>query len=65
MYSMAEIPSGIKFSRDNGKEAIGGEGLALEAQTLPDAINQENFGDIVLPKFSKKTYRISYKFDQI
>lgn len=65
MYSMAEIPSGIKFSRDNGQDAIGGEGLALEAQTLPDAINQENFGDITLPKYSKKSYRISYKFDQL
>ncbi len=50
MYNMPALDTEIKFSRDQGKPAIPGEGLALEAQTLPDAINQENFGDIVLPK---------------
>lgn len=65
MYTMHEIEPGIYFSRDNGKEAIGGEGIALEAQTLPDAINQANFGDIVLPRQGKKTYRIQFAYDNV
>jgi len=36
-------------------------GVALEAQNLPDAINHEGFGDIVLPANQEKSYQISYK----
>ena len=65
MYTMHEIDDGIYFSRDLGKEAIPGEGVALEAQMLPDAINQENFGDIVLPKQGKKTYHIQFGYKNV
>ncbi|SEM62405.1 aldose 1-epimerase [Ligilactobacillus sp. WC1T17] len=65
MYTMPGIDAPIHFTRDHGKEAHPGEGVALEAQMLPDAINQENFGDIVLPKYGKKTYRIQYSYNKI
>ncbi|WPQ68449.1 aldose epimerase family protein [Weissella paramesenteroides] len=39
--------------------------IALEAQTLSDAINHEGFGDIVLPAGKKQTYRTVYKFKNL
>lgn len=63
MYNMPELDTEIKFARDLGKSAIPGEGIALEAQTLPDAINQENFGDIILPKNGKRSYHIEFAYD--
>ncbi len=39
--------------------------VALEPQTLPDAINHEGFGDIVLPKNEVKEYSIKYHFDLV
>lgn len=35
-------------------------GLALETQTLPDAIHHENFGEISLPANEAKTYHVTY-----
>lgn len=64
MYTMGGSQEGNRYPRDNGKPAVPGEGVALEAQTLPDAINQENFGDIVLPRGAKKTYRIRFSYDE-
>lgn len=55
----------ISFSRDKGSLANKNEGIALEAQMLPDAIHQDNFGDIVLPRYSKRTYRMSFTFKQL
>ena len=46
-------------------DARPGEGVALEAQQLPDAINHENFGDVVLKRNEKKTYHISFAFEKI
>lgn len=37
-------------------------GVALEAQTLPDSIHHENFGDIVLQPNKQEEYYIKYKF---
>lgn len=63
VYTMNHIASDqIRYSRDEGKRAHVFEGIALEAQTLPDAINQTNFGDIVLPRGGKKTYRTTYTY---
>ncbi|WP_268913446.1 aldose epimerase family protein [Lentilactobacillus sp. SPB1-3] len=36
-------------------------GIALEAQNLPDAVNHEGFGNIVLPANKETSYSISYK----
>lgn len=65
MYTMPELDAEMRFTRDGGALAKPGEGVALEAQTLPDAINQENFGDIILPRQGKRTYRIQYAYDKI
>ncbi|MGY3742411.1 aldose epimerase family protein [Leuconostoc inhae] len=35
--------------------------LAIEMQTLPDAVNHEGFGDIVLPANDTKTYTVTYQ----
>ncbi|GAY73595.1 aldose epimerase family protein [Lentilactobacillus kosonis] len=35
--------------------------IALEAQNLPDAINHDDFGDILLPANQERSYEISYK----
>ncbi|MFC6322421.1 aldose epimerase family protein [Companilactobacillus baiquanensis] len=39
--------------------------LAMEMQTLPDAINHVGFGNIVLPANESVTYTNSYKYRQI
>lgn len=63
LYTMNRIHGkNVSYSGDAGKPAHVFEGLSLEAQTLPDAINQENFGDIVLKHGEKKTYRTMYTY---
>lgn len=39
--------------------------LAMELQTLPDAIHREGFGDIVLPKGQTVTYTNRYRYRQL
>lgn len=62
VYSMGGIPEGIYPARDKGKMAKEFEALALEAQFLPDAINHDGFGDIVLPANTEKTYTIAFEY---
>lgn len=49
----------------HGQNAIPHMGIALEPQTLPDAINHANFGNIILPCNAKKDYNIKYHFSLI
>ncbi|MCR3758100.1 aldose epimerase family protein [Clostridium felsineum] len=49
----------------NGKNIPKYGAVALEPQTLPDAINHSNFGDILLLKDERKTYNIKYHFSVI
>ncbi|MCH3965393.1 MAG: galactose mutarotase [Clostridium sp.] len=49
----------------HGQTAVAHMGIALEPQTLPDAINHTNFGDIILPKNTNKEYNIRYHFSLI
>ena len=66
VYTPEEIADqNMSFSRDHGEPANKNEGIALECQMLPDAIHQDNFGDIVLPRYSKQTYRFSFTYDRI
>lgn len=62
VYSMGGIPEDIYPARDKGKMAKEFEALALEAQFLPDAINHDDFGDIVLPANTEKTYTIAFEY---
>ncbi|PWG00115.1 aldose epimerase family protein [Levilactobacillus bambusae] len=41
------------------------DALATEAQTLPDAINHDGFGNIVLPKNETVTHTISYQYERL
>lgn len=61
-YSMVGIPDGIYPARDKGKMAKEFEAIALEAQFLPDAINHDGFGDIVLQANEEKTYTIAFEY---
>lgn len=40
-------------------------GLAMELQTLPDAINHSNFGDIILRKNQKTSYINKYQYRKL
>ena len=62
MYTMNSIDRGIYISKDRGKEAEVYEGVALEAQTLPDAINHDGFGDITLSPGETKSYHIVFEY---
>ncbi|MDO4635696.1 MAG: aldose epimerase family protein [Streptococcus sp.] len=65
IYTMGGIPNDIYPSRDKGNEAKEFEGIALEAQFLPDAINHEGFGDIVLNPGDKKVYTIRFDYFKV
>lgn len=50
MYTLNEVADNIYFSKDMGKEAKVFGAVAMEAQTLPDAINHEGFVNIIAKK---------------
>lgn len=62
MYTMGGIPSTIYPSRDKGQSAKEFEAIALEAQCPPDAINHDNFGDIILRPNEIKSTRIVFEY---
>lgn len=65
VYSFNWPEEGVVFSRSQGRENRQHEGLALEAQTLPDAINHSDFGNIVLKQGQNKTYKMVYEYDRL
>ena len=66
IYTPEEIAGqNLSFTRDHGEPANKNEGIALEAQMLPDAIHQDTFGDIVLPPYSQQTYRFSFTYNKV
>lgn len=64
MYTMSQEQPGVKFVRDQGIVAQPSEAVALEAQMLPDAINNAGFGNIVLPANGTKIHNITFTFQQ-
>lgn len=62
MYTMSQEQPGVKFIRDQGIVAQPSEAVALEAQMLPDAINNAGFGNIVLPANETKIHQIIFSF---
>lgn len=65
VYSFNWPEDGVIFSRSNGRLNTKHEGLALEAQTLPDAINHSQFGDIILRANQRISYSIVFAFEKI
>ncbi|MGT2933556.1 aldose epimerase family protein [Streptococcus catagoni] len=63
VYSFNYPEEGVVFERSKERFNLKHEGLALEAQTLPDAINHENFGDTFLLKNQDLSYTIRYQFN--
>ncbi|KXT75411.1 aldose epimerase family protein [Streptococcus sp. DD12] len=62
IYTMDIIEGNISFARDKGQQAKGREALAMEAQTLPDAVNHKGFGNIILEKGQQATYEIGFQY---
>ena len=52
---------GIKDHDDDWAENAPFTALAVEMQTLPDAVNHEGVGDIVLPANQVKECTVTYK----
>lgn len=65
VYSLNWPEEGVKFSRSGGRTNTKHEGLALEAQTLPDAIHHEDFGNIVLKAGQTVSHKITYAFSKL
>lgn len=64
VYSFNWPEEGVVFERSGGRTNTKHEGLALEAQFLPDAINQADFGNIVLKAGERLSYAITYAFER-
>ena len=62
IFTMDDIEDNIYFARDKGKMAKGREAIAMEAQTLPDAVNHKGFGDIILEKGHSVNYEIGFQY---
>ncbi len=62
IYTMDTIEDNIHFARDKGALAKAREALAMEAQTLPDAVNHEGFGNIILEKGESAVYEIGFQY---
>ncbi|MCO4489157.1 Aldose 1-epimerase [Streptococcus infantarius subsp. infantarius] len=56
------IEDNIYFARDRGTIAKGREAIAMEAQTLPDAVKHKGFGDIILDKGHSVNYEIGFQY---
>lgn len=52
--------SAVIFTADPDDTATN-TALAIEMQTLPDAVNHKGFGDIILPANKKQTYTVTYQ----
>lgn len=65
IYTMDSIQDGLYFGRDQGKEGLAREGIAMEAQTLPDAIHHNQFGDIILKEGDTKSYTICLAYEHL
>ena len=62
IYTMDNIEDNIYFARDRGTIAKGREAIAMEAQTLPDAVNHTDFGDIILEEGHSVSYEIGFQY---
>ena len=62
IYTMDIIEDNIYFARDQGTIAKGREAIAMEAQTLPDAVNHTDFGDIILEEGHSVSYEIGFQY---
>ncbi|MBJ8349288.1 aldose epimerase family protein [Streptococcus zalophi] len=62
VYTFNFPEDNVYFSRDHGLENKKHEGVAMEAQTLPDAINHPDFGNTVIKKGETVTHSITFSY---
>lgn len=62
VYSFNFPEEGVVFSRSHQRQNLQHEGVALEAQVLPDAMSHSEFGDILLQPDESISYEIVYSF---
>ena len=62
VYTLNSVAGDFKVQDE---KVIPNMGIALEPQTLPDAIHHKDFGDIVLPANETKEYHIKYHFSVV
>lgn len=61
VYTTNGMDRGVRFVRDGEHDAVQYEAIAIEPQTLPDAVNQSGFGNIILKPGEFKEYTVVYK----
>ncbi|MGT2866857.1 aldose epimerase family protein [Streptococcus fryi] len=62
VYTLNFPEEGAKFAKDGGAENQKHQGVALEAQFPPNAINHPHLADIVLQKGEERSYTIRYHY---
>lgn len=62
VYTMNSLEEGVIFSRDNGAVGRPQEGVAIEPQDLPDAVNHEHFNQVFLKPGEEKTYDMVFAY---
>lgn len=63
VYTMNSLEDGVFFARDKGLLGRAQEGVAIEPQHLPDAVNHEHFEQIFLSPNEEKSYEIVFVYD--
>lgn len=63
VYSLNFPEEGAKFAKDKGAENKKHQGLALEAQFPPNAINLPDLADVVLKKDQEASYTIVFHYE--
>lgn len=65
IYTMNSLEDGVYFARDNGLVGKAQEGVAIEPQDLPDAVNHDNFNQVFLKPGEEKTYEIVFAYENV
>lgn len=65
IYTMNTLEDGVFFARDKGVLGQAFEGVAIEPQDLPDAVNHEQFNQVFLEPEEEKTYDITFVYENV
>lgn len=65
IYTMNSLEDGVYFARDKGALGRAQEGVAIEPQDLPDAVNHDNFNQVFLKPNEEKTYEIIFAYENV
>lgn len=65
VYTMDFLDEEVYFARDKGLRGLRREGVAIEAQDLPDAVNHDHFDQVFLGIDDEKVYQITFAYERI